>query len=271
MADEPSHSSDTAAAGGEVRPDAAAGVPPAAGKMPALPDAGAARPRRWSAPTSPARKLSNRTVWLLVAAAVLLVGILVVAIYYATSALDFGGSNPSRLSATEHKGNRHWERYAIRPPVYWHIQDHVENTSIVFKGPREDGYPPIIIVACTDGPGRLASHVQEHKARLSTQEKSVQWLSEEIDQGIDGCEAKRLEYDCLMPRVKPRSEKSENSDAEEMVKVRTLQYILEDPAIGKRPARFYRITCHVAEHAYARYLARFEACARSFRRLQRLE
>jgi hypothetical protein len=50
-------------------------------------------------------------------------------------------------------------------------------------------------------------------------------------------------------------------DAGQPVKVRTLQYVMEDWP------RFYRVTCDAAAEKYKKYLARFEASAGSFKRI----
>lgn len=145
--------------------------------------------------------------------------------------------------------------FTIRPPANWHVEDPHDGSNIYIKGPREKGFSPLVIVSLDIKPGNISSYLQEHKGRISFQDKTVQWISEETDESIDGCaNTARLEYDCVLP-IDPHDE------SKGTVKVRTLQYIMED-----KP-RFYRVTCHVAADLYERYLDRFEACARSFKRI----
>lgn len=133
------------------------------------------------------------------------------------------------------------------PPLNWNVNDPHDGWNIYIKGPPEHGFPPLIIMSLAIEPGSLRTYLAEHKARIEKEEKTLKWVSEEED-AIDGCRTMRLEYDCDL------------MESGKLVKVRTLQYVLDESP------RFYRITCHVAAEKYQKYLARFEACARSFKR-----
>jgi len=203
--------------------------------------------KAWMKPP-PARSVSNKIGWLLVVCStVLVVGLTLVIMFMASA------GNDTARPALDKEFKDTPDNFAIRPPQNWYLQDRVPNTSIIMKGPREKGYPPLIIVSLDIAPGKLTGYVEQHKARISHHDKTVKFISEERDQGIDGCDAIRLEYE---------SEQPVEGEPENMVKIRTLQYILEDP-----PTRFYRVTCHVAADVFDKYVARFEASARTFKRL----
>jgi hypothetical protein len=96
----------------------------------------------------------------------------------------------------------------------------------------------------------LTSYLQLHKGRIELQDKTVKWISEDLGESIDGCpQTARLEYECTL--------EVENVGP---VKVRALQYIMED-----KP-RFYRVTCFASSSTFEKYLPKFEASVRSFRR-----
>jgi len=141
--------------------------------------------------------------------------------------------------------------FSIRPPANWVIEDPHDKTNIYLKGPREPGLRPLIIVSLDIAPGSLNSYLQLHKGRIEAEDKSVTWISEDSGESIDGCpNTARLEYECNFEAAN-----------KEQVRVRALQYIMED-----KP-RFYRVTCFVPASLYEKYLPRFEASARSFRRV----
>ena len=141
------------------------------------------------------------------------------------------------------------DNYAIKPPLHWNIQDRVPETSLVML-PRSGKYtyPPLIMIVRDNNAMRFASYLQEHKSRIAFKDKSVKWLGEGED-FIDGCRTARLEYewDGLTSDDKP-------------VKVRTIQYVLEDRL------RYYWITCSAAADDFPAWLSKFEASARSFNR-----
>ncbi|MCY3021527.1 MAG: hypothetical protein NTW87_21140 [Planctomycetota bacterium] len=123
------------------------------------------------------------------------------------------------------------------------------DANIYIKGPREIGFPPLIVVSLHIKPGGIESFLREHKGRITHKDKTVAWMTEESD-SIDGCaHTVRLEYEC-----------NTEMDDGSAVRVRALQYIMED-----RP-RFYTVTCFASPEVFERYLPRFEASARSFRR-----
>lgn len=141
--------------------------------------------------------------------------------------------------------------YSIRRPLGWRIEDPHDKSNIFLKGPKEPGYSPFIVSSLDVAPGSLASYLQLHKGRVEAQDKTVKWISEDLGESIDGCpHTARLEY-----------EFTEETEQAGKVQVRALQYIMED-----KP-RFYRVSCYVAANLYEKYLPKFEASVRSFRRL----
>jgi hypothetical protein len=221
---------------------------------PASPNGGIAAPppartpRRWT-PAQPKKLPTALIISFVVIATGVVLGLTVVLSKIAQPNISNNGPKLAKeISDTKNS-------YTIQPPINWQIEDLHDGSNIYIKGPREKGFSPLIIVSLDIKPGAMASYLQQHKGRIGFQDKSVKWLSEETDESIDGCvNTARLEYDCDLP-VDP------DDSTKGTVKVRTLQYIMED-----KP-RYYRVTCHVALEHYERYLPRFEACARSFKRI----
>jgi hypothetical protein len=142
------------------------------------------------------------------------------------------------------------DNFSIQPPKNWRLHDRVPDTSLVIKGPQERLFTALIVVSFEIAPDRLEGFVKEHKSRLQHENPSIKWLDEK-DDFISGMRAIRLVYECDYQDV----------GQTEKLRLKNLQYIIDN-----RP-RFYRITCSVAAGYYERYLARFEASARSFDRL----
>jgi len=141
--------------------------------------------------------------------------------------------------------------YSIRRPMGWRIEDPHDKSNVYLKGPLEPGFSPLIISSLDIAPGSLSSYLQLHKARIESQDKTVKWISEDTSESIDGCpQTARLEYEC-----------TQEMEGAGPVRVRGLQYIMED-----KP-RFYRVSCYVTASLYEKYLPKFEASVRSFRRL----
>jgi hypothetical protein len=218
-------------------------------KPQSLPGAGdgAAR-RRWQ-PT-PQKKLPlSMIISFVVIAAVVVFGVAALLAKMARPITENTGPKLAK-EITDTRNN-----YTIRPPMNWHVEDRHDGKNVYIKGPREKGFSPLIIVSLDIKPGGMTSYLLEHKGRISAEDKSIKWISEDTDESIDGCvNTARLEYDCDMA-VDPADASKGN------VTIRTLQYIMED-----KP-RFYRVTCHVAIDQYEAYLPRFEACVRSFKRI----
>jgi len=201
------------------------------------------RPPRKPAAAQPAQLSRRTTVLLVVAAVALAIGVAWVVVQMAMPLVE--GNQPTLAEEFEDRNNN----YAIRRPVTWVIEDRHDGANIYIKGPRERGFPPLIIVSLDIKPGGIESYLREHKGRIAYQDKTVAWISEDTDY-IDGCpNTVRLEYECNATL---------NDDS--VVRVRALQFIMED-----KP-RFYRVTCFVSAELYEKYLSKFEACARSFRR-----
>jgi hypothetical protein len=138
---------------------------------------------------------------------------------------------------------------SIRPPINWGINDPHDGYNVYFLGQKEKGYSPLIIMTLDITAGRLDAAVKEHKDRTSARDKSVKWLSEEMDV-IDSAPAKRLEYEyTYQEQGKPD------------VTVRGLQFIIADYP------RYYRVSGYVQADLYKRYYERFNASLRSFKRL----
>ncbi|HYG76190.1 MAG TPA: hypothetical protein VEK08_14390 [Planctomycetota bacterium] len=201
-------------------------------------------PRKWNPP--PPKQLSTGMMVLIIAGAVVLVGIV------AVLAMQIGAPEPEAMVpklAAEFTDPIN--SYSIRPPVGWVIEDRHDKSNIFIKGPKEPGLSPFIVSSLDIAPGSLSSYLQLHKGRIEAEEKTVQWISEDTGESIDGCvNTARLEYECDF-EMSPGSGK---------FRIRALQYIMED-----KP-RFYRVTCFVTASLYEKYLPKFEACARSFRR-----
>ena len=197
--------------------------------------------RKWHAQAAPKR--SNRLAWILVVVATAFVfffGIVIVQ-------MKISSNEPVPLLLAEAFKDQE-DSFTIRRPVRWVLHDRYPGTSIIIKGPFEKGFSPLIIVALEIAPDRLVPYMEEYKARLQHDDKSIRFLTEEED-ALDGCRAMRLEYDCEYI-----------NDQKQSVKIRSLQYILDN-----RP-RFYSITCQVNAEYYDKYKAIFEASARSFHR-----
>jgi hypothetical protein len=139
----------------------------------------------------------------------------------------------------------------LRPPLNWTINDPHDGWNLFIKSPViEKGFSPLILFSVEVSPQRLDSYLKEHKQRIENDNKTVKWLSDEDPGPINGCPTRRLEFECQVP-----------DDSGQIVKVHTLQYVIEDWP------RFYRITGDVVADKFQRHLSRFEACAKSFTRL----
>jgi len=232
--------------GGAPGPAASSLTPP---RQP-VSDGGTARPMRLPRKAPPPSFLGlspRKTMWLLGAVATIAgVGLVVVIILFAGRMTDSVTEGPPKLAAEFEDKTNNW---TIRPPVNWVIEDRHDGANVFIKGPKEKGFPPLIIVSLEIKPGGMESYLREHKGRIAFKDKQVKWLNEENDY-IDGCPSTvRLEYEC-----------SNEMDDGTTVRVHALQYIMED-----KP-RFYRVTCFVSPENFEKYLPKFEACARSFKR-----
>jgi hypothetical protein len=139
--------------------------------------------------------------------------------------------------------------YGIRPPVGWKIRDPHDQKNMYITGPNDGVFPPMVVINLDIKAGSIASYMQEHKGRIQFENKTATFISDDAD-SIDGCVAtRRFVYD--LDHV---------ADNGQTVRIRTLQYIMED-----KP-RFYRVTCHARVEDFDRLLPYFEATARTFRR-----
>ncbi len=144
--------------------------------------------------------------------------------------------------------------FAFNPPRYWKIDDRTEKYTYYVKGPRETGFSPLMIFTSVSAPGQLAAFVDEHKKRMvAMEDPSVRFISDE-DDSIDGCRAKRIEYE---------SDYKESENAP-VIKIHTLQFIVKDPSYPV----FYKITCHSKRESFFEFLPIFSASAHSFRRVE---
>ncbi|HEY3319708.1 MAG TPA: hypothetical protein VGP72_04455 [Planctomycetota bacterium] len=214
-----------------------------------LPAVKGAPHKHWT-PAGP--KISRRTaVLILVSATVAVIGLALVVARIAVPPVE---AEAPRLGPEFN--DPLINNFSIHPPLNWHLEDPHDDTNLFIKGPREPGFSPLIIVTLDVREGRLSSYLQLHKSRIEFEDKQkggdgITWIGENQEESIDGCtRTARLEYECNLADEDGRK-----------IKVRTLQYIMED-----RP-RFYRITCCATASVFDKYLARFEASARSFRRL----
>lgn len=225
---------------------AASAMPDAA--KPATPPApdGARKPHKKWNPSKP-DPMSKRLGWILVFVATTCVVVLGLFIFIFTSISTKPDTGPVAL-AMPYRNND--DGFTISSPINWTVDDHFNGASVAIKGPQERGMSPLILVAMEIAPGRLKSYLEEHKRRLSHQEESLQWLSEE-EITMDGCPAVRLVYesDVEIEEGKPK------------VRVHAVQYIMDDNP------RFYRITCFTNASLFERYRAKFEASSNSFKRL----
>jgi hypothetical protein len=212
--------------------------------------------RKWNLPKP--SKYSNKFLWTLVGMSSLVMAILWIAFAELLMPTIDNDAPPPLGPEFKDQGSITRNYCALRPPLNWTVHDPHDDANVYFKGPKEKGFSPLIIESAEIAPGGIVSYIKEHKARILAQDKTVVFDEKEEDEDvIDGCRAHRLVYDVDLP-----SETDKAPDGSPMmVKVRTLQYIMED-----RP-RFYRITCHVRADQYRRFLSRFEASARSFKRL----
>jgi hypothetical protein len=201
-------------------------------------------PRKWNPP--PAKKISRGlAITLIVISTVMMLGFLWVMVQVALPAPE------AEMPKLDREFTDPINSYSIRPPISWHIEDPHDKSNIYIKGPREPGFSPLIITSLDIAPGSLSSYLQLHKGRIESQDKTVKWISEDLGESIDGCpQTARLEYEC-----------TQEMEGAGPVKVRALQYVMED-----KP-RFYRVTCFVASNLYEKYLPKFEASVRSFRRM----
>ena len=232
---------------GPVLAGAGAGASGAAAAKPAMP-AHLKPGRKWKLPQP--SKYSTKTVWTFAALTSLAMAVLWVA--FAELLVPTVNTDGPPPLAKEFRDVDN--ALGIRPPLNWSLEDPHDGANVYIKGPAEKGFSPLIITSLEIAPGRLSTYIAEHKARIEAQDKTVQWVEEDED-AIDGCRAWRLVYDVDLPT----DEKNEDGSVK-TVKVRTLQYIMDDHP------RFYRVTCHIRADLYKRYLARFEACAHSFQR-----
>jgi hypothetical protein len=211
--------------------------------------------RKWNLPKAP--KYSNKLLWTVVGMSSLVMAIMWVA-FAELLMPTVDTSGPPALGKEFKDMGEQRNSVSMRPPLNWTVSDPHDNANVYFKGPKEKGFSPLIIESCEVAPGSLMSYVKEHKARIMAVDKTVKFEEKEEDEDvIDGCRAFRLVYDVDLP-----SETDKNADGTPLiVTVRTLQYIMED-----RP-RFYRVTCHARADQFQRFLKRFEASARSWKRL----
>ncbi|HYF52009.1 MAG TPA: PsbP-related protein [Planctomycetota bacterium] len=142
---------------------------------------------------------------------------------------------------------------SIQPPMNWSLDQLPGDPNATLRGPKEKGFPPLIICSMEPAPGDLAGYLKEHKARISAQDKTVKWISEQ-ETTLDGRPAVRLEYETESDAAPPAIGK---------VRVHALQYIVED-----KPT-YYRVTCFVVASAFDKYQERFEASAKSFKRVSK--
>ncbi|HYF49960.1 MAG TPA: hypothetical protein VEJ63_11170 [Planctomycetota bacterium] len=209
--------------------------------------------RKWNLPQP--SKYSTKKIWTLMALSSVAMALLWVSLAeLLVPTVRSDGPPPMGKEFRDQENN-----FSIRPPLNWTIEDphdgpNSTTCNVYIKGPAEKLFSPIVITSLEIAPGRLTTYVQEHKARMTVQDKSIEWIEEDEDV-IDGCRAWKMVYDVTLPT----DEKNEDGTTQ-TVKVRTLQYILDDHP------RFYRVTCHVRADQYKRYLARFEACAHTFQR-----
>jgi hypothetical protein len=227
-------------------PDApgAANAPAAAVPSSAVPKATRSLPPRRIAVPSAGFQLSGRaTVALIIAAVVIAVTLAYLVVQMTAPIVEAG---PPKLAAEVEAQNIN---FAMRPPVNWAVEDRHDGFNLYIKGPREPGFSPVIVVSLEIKPGGIETYLREHKGRIAVEDPSVKWLSEEAD-SLDGCpHTVRLEYECKT-----------TLDDGTAVSVRALQYIMED-----KP-RFYRVTCFASAETFEKYLPRFEASARTFKR-----
>jgi len=141
---------------------------------------------------------------------------------------------------------------SIQPPLHWTIDQLPGDPNATLRGPKEKGFPPIILCSIEQAPGGLQAYVREHKARIESQDKTVKWISEQ-ETTLDGRPAIRLQYNTESDAALPAIGK---------LRIGALQFIVED-----KPT-FYRITCFVAAAAYEKYEERFIASAKTFKRLR---
>jgi hypothetical protein len=139
--------------------------------------------------------------------------------------------------------------YSIHPPYNWRLEDPHDGYNFFIVGPRERGFSPLIMICVDVQPGELDEYLKDYKSLTQFKEKTLQFTSDARDR-VDKTECARLEYDCDL-----------QTDDGKTVKIHSLQYIIPDPP------RFYRITCSVRGELFPNYLTRFEAAARSFKRL----
>ncbi|MCW8129752.1 MAG: hypothetical protein KIS92_05300 [Planctomycetota bacterium] len=203
------------------------------------------RERAWDRLSKP-DPVSKRLGWLLVIASTTAVVVLGLFIFILDSVSVQVDNGPVALGQAYLNND---VNFRISPPINWTVDDHFGDASVAIKGPQERGMSPLILVAMEIAPGRLQSYLEEHKRRLSRQDPTLQWLSDE-DTWIDGCHVERLEYECDV----------EVQEGKPKVRVHALQYIFDN-----KP-RFYRVTCFVSATLYERYRAKFQACAESFAR-----
>ncbi|HLX65141.1 MAG TPA: hypothetical protein VKX17_27980 [Planctomycetota bacterium] len=221
----------------EIKQPAPAGVPPGAAVV---------RKKKWTPP--PPSKVSP-TVWIIVgAAAVLAVG-LVVGLHYV-----FAPSVTHKVLLDEEFVDAANEGiFGFRAPRHWQIDDRRQKDHFYVMGPKDNGFIPLMIFTSLAAPGKLQAFLDEEKKRTQVEEPTVKYVSEE-DDCIDGCRAKRVEFDC-----------DYHDDSNALFHLRVLQFIVKDPSFPV----FYKITCYAPRDTYANYTQQFEASAHSFRRVER--
>lgn len=205
--------------------------------------------RRWA--PAPPTNLSTFKIVLVIGLAAVLAVALVVALHYVLT--------PAPVVAKVVLGDEFRDRvnemadFAFSPPRHWNIDDRTQKYTYYVQGPKEVGFSPLMIFTSTAAPGTMSTFLDEHKKRIQNEEPSTQFISEE-DDSIDGCRAKRIEYDC----------EYRETDTSPLVKLRTLQFVVKDPSFPV----FYKITCHSTLETYASHVPVFEASAHSFRRVE---
>ena len=204
---------------------------------------------RW-APAAPTSLSKLKLIGVIAGGAVLAIS-LIAGLHYM---LDFQAA-PAKVVLDDEFKDRVNEMadFAFRPPHKWHIDDRTQRYTYYVQGPRDNGFSPLMIFTSVSAPGTMADFVDEHKKRTVLEEPTVKFISTE-DDVIDGCRAKRLEYDCDY----------KETDISPVVKLRTLQFIVKDPSFPV----YYKITCHSTLESYPSHLPVFESSAHSFRRVE---
>ncbi len=208
-----------------------------------------AKKRANLAPPAPTPFSSLKLIGIIIGGSVLAVG-LVLSLHYA---LTFEVKTKVVLDDEFKDRVRECADFAFRPPHKWRIDDRTVPYTYYVNGVKESGFSPLLIFTSVSAPGTLASFLDEHRKRITFEEPSAKFISEE-DDVIDGCTTKRIEYDC----------EYKETETSEVIHMRTLQFIVKDPSFPV----FYKITCHSKLETYASHVPVFEASAHSFRRIE---